>query len=69
MKTLTEKEWKELPDEEKRAYNGSRYMIFKEPDDWTCFEAVEILKDDYHVDLKGFINSIKGNCSKLFHSR
>ncbi len=52
MKLITKKEWEDTPEDYKRNYSGSLYMLYKEVDGSTYFGPVKIKSEDHIVDFK-----------------
>ncbi len=45
MKIITKEEWEIAPEDYKKVYDRTLYMVYKETDGWTCFGPVKVLED------------------------
>jgi len=52
MKLVTKDEWDRTPDEYKKIYDGTFYMIYKETDGRVCFGPVKLKEDNMMRDLR-----------------
>ncbi len=52
MKVITKEEWSKAPQDYKKVYNDTMYMVYKESDGSTYFGPVKVVKEDNIKDLK-----------------
>jgi len=60
MRIVTKKEWDNTPEENKRVYNGTPYMLYREGER-TCFGPVRVIEGEKIMDFRKFVKYIKKN--------
>ncbi len=59
MKVITKEEWNNAPEENKKIYYGTQYMVYKEEDGGICFGPVKVVNEDIFIDYRRLINKTK----------
>jgi len=49
MKAVRREEWDKAPEEYKKVYDDTMYMVYKEEDGSVCFGPVRIIEEGYKV--------------------
>ncbi len=52
MKVITKEEWGNTPQDYKKVYNDTMYMLYKESDGSMYFGPVKVVKEDNIKDIK-----------------
>ncbi len=52
MKIITKEEWDNTPDEYKKVYDGTPYMVYKETYGKICFGPVKTKEEDSIIDFR-----------------
>ncbi len=63
MKIVTKEEWESTPEENKKVYDDTPYMVYRE-DGRTCFGPVKVLEGDNIVAVRRLMEHVKGSYSK-----